>query len=223
MLSRLNDARRYWLLTWTTYGTWLPGDERGSTVGFDETTGDFVRHDRPGEQYAPPSPKLAEESRIRLSGPPVRLHQSQAHPLLVQFQETAQYRQWTLLAAAVMATHCHLVTDAPAVTKSEDILGDYKSYGSRRLNRIGHRPISGTWWTESGSRRPLRTEAAILGAVGYTLDQELPILVWCNPELFSERRLVLPARLMPMGAPNQGVYTPRSGGGAAESPPERGA
>jgi hypothetical protein len=20
---------RFWLLTWTTYGTWLPGDERG--------------------------------------------------------------------------------------------------------------------------------------------------------------------------------------------------
>ena len=25
-------ADRHWLLTWTTYGTWLPGDDRGSVV-----------------------------------------------------------------------------------------------------------------------------------------------------------------------------------------------
>jgi hypothetical protein len=28
-LFMFDQRRRYWLLTWTTYGTWLPGDERG--------------------------------------------------------------------------------------------------------------------------------------------------------------------------------------------------
>jgi hypothetical protein len=43
---------RYWFLTWTTYGTWLPGDARGF-VGrvWNEDLGPRVKHNEPGTPY----------------------------------------------------------------------------------------------------------------------------------------------------------------------------
>src|SRR5262249_61062771 len=39
---------RYWLLTWTTYGSWLPGDARGSVASVRNKTGPRIEHDQPG-------------------------------------------------------------------------------------------------------------------------------------------------------------------------------
>ena len=39
-----------YLITWTTYGTWLHGDDRGS---FDHN-GDFILRIRPAEMPRPP-------------------------------------------------------------------------------------------------------------------------------------------------------------------------
>lgn len=42
---------RYWLLTSTTYGTWLPGDERGFVSPVPELAGPSKRHNQPGTEY----------------------------------------------------------------------------------------------------------------------------------------------------------------------------
>ena len=42
---------RYWLLTWTTYGTWLPGDQRGFVSNVPNGSGPEVRHNIPGTPY----------------------------------------------------------------------------------------------------------------------------------------------------------------------------
>ena len=44
------------------------------------------------------------------------------------------------------------------------------------------RPASGTWWTESGSRRVLRTEPSVRAAIAYVRDQQFPLVVWVDPE-----------------------------------------
>jgi hypothetical protein len=43
------------------------------------------------------------------------------------------------------------------------------------------RPLSDTWWSESGSRRKLPDERALLAAIAYVCDQEHPLLVWIDP------------------------------------------
>jgi hypothetical protein len=141
---------RYWLLTSTTYGTWLPGDPRGFVSRIREgqpPAAPRKEHDLPETPYAEDIPGLARAAKTALKCPPIRLVLTQAEALLTQFQETAVYRGWLLLAVAIMANHIHIVTGVPGDPNPDDILGDFKSYGSRALNRRWTRPASGTWWT----------------------------------------------------------------------------
>src|SRR5262249_40259943 len=91
-------------------------------------------------------------------------------------------RKWDLFAAAIMGNHVHIVVGVPGDPNPEDILRDFKSYGSRALNRtFGHRP-GGTWWTTSGSKRKLRDEASIHNAIEYVRNQEYRLVVWVADE-----------------------------------------
>jgi REP element-mobilizing transposase RayT len=81
------------------------------------------------------------------------------------------------LAAAVMRNHVHLVIVADDGIEPATMLRDFKSYGSRKLNLRWPRPASGTWWTESGSRRRLPDENAIRAAVRYVERQKFSLVV----------------------------------------------
>ncbi len=177
---------RFWLLTWTTYGTWLPGDERGFVSEVNDGQGGRVIHNLPGTPYDAGWDRLECDSRNRLASQPMYLTKEQADAVFAQFEETSEYRGWLLVAVGIMANHTHVVVGVAGDPKPEDILRDYKSYASRALNRKYPRPKSGTWWTESGSKRKLKDEAAILGAVAYVLDQEFPLLIWIRPEFLAE-------------------------------------
>ncbi len=102
--------------------------------------------------------------------------------MLPQFQETATCREWLLLAVGVMANHTHLVVGVLGDPEPEKLLHDFKSYASRKLNRLWTRPVNGTWWTESGSKRKLRDTQAVLAAVEYVRNQEFPLVIWINEE-----------------------------------------
>ena len=157
---------RFWLLTNSCYGTWLPGDERGF-VG-------RVWEHRPGDPDAPRVAHAEQFSRIdreipgleaaaksRLRGDPIRLDSARAASLLVQFRETASFRKWTLRAVAIMSNHFHIVVGVPGDPDPAKILGDFKSWGTRRLNAEFGVPASGTWWTQSGSKRRLDAARAV--------------------------------------------------------------
>jgi REP element-mobilizing transposase RayT len=177
---------RHWLLTWTTYGTWLPGDQRGFVSEVNDGAGARVIHNVPGTPYDADWDHLRHDSRNRLKCQPIRLRLKQAEVVLQQFHETASYRGWQLIAVAIMANHVHVVVGVPGDPNPERILGDFKSYASRALNQQYDRPESGTWWTESGSKRKLKDEIAILGAVAYARDQEFPLLTWIHPDFAKE-------------------------------------
>jgi len=176
---------RYWLLTSTTYGNWLPGDSRGFVSNVRVDDGAEVRHNIPGTPYDADMPELQEHVRSKMKSDPVRFHADHAVQLLEQFQETAKHRIWRLFAVAIMANHIHVVIGVPGDPEPERLLKDLKSYGSRRLNRKWGKPGSETWWTESGSKRKLPDDQAILAAIQYVVDQEFPLLIWTAavPEL----------------------------------------
>ena len=165
-----------WLITTTTYGSWLPGDSRGSVDN---------EHNQPGEPFRDPVDKLAEWSRQQLKCPPIRLSLAQAEALLSQLHETSRLRGWIIHSVAIMANHWHAVVSASDLVRSEKILADLKSYGSRRLNQQWSRPASKTWWTESGSRRRLADEPNVEAAVRYVAEQEHPLVIWISPEFES--------------------------------------
>ncbi|HVS40035.1 MAG TPA: transposase [Gemmataceae bacterium] len=170
---------RYWLLTWTTYGTWLPGDPRGSVTSVRDGPGPRAEHDQPGTAWEGPLPRLHAAAAAALKGPPIYLTIEQAEALLGQFRETAAYRRWLLCGAAVMANHVHLVVGVPGDPNAEDLIRDFKAYGSRALNQRWGKPSNGSWWSGGGgSRRKLPDAAAVRAALGYLRNQSKPLLIW---------------------------------------------
>ena len=176
---------RYWLITSTTYGSWLPGDARNFTGELLDSSGKKVIRNIPGPPYEQRNSALEQHARSLLKCDPIRLDAQQAKALLQQLQETADHRGWLLLAVGIMTNHFHLVVGVPGDPLPKKILGDFKSYGSRALNRQWTKPASGTWWTDSGSKRKLADETAVQAAVRYVMNQEHPLLIWTAaiPEL----------------------------------------
>ncbi len=166
----------FWLLTWTTYGTWLPGDRRGFVSHVRGQDGHGLRHNRPKTHYDRDLPGLEHYARQKLKGAPVYLSPDHARLVCDDFRGTAAFRGWLLMAVAVMRNHVHLVVAAPHSVSPDRLFQIFKSYASRALNRHFPAPASGTWWTASGSRRRLPDEKAVRAAIAYVRNQEYPLI-----------------------------------------------
>jgi REP element-mobilizing transposase RayT len=174
---------RYWLLTWTTYGTWLPGEDRGFVSPVRSSSFDpWQRRNVRGTDDSRSMAGLKRASQSRLKCPPILLSLLQAEALLDQFHETAKYRSWECLAVAIMRTHVHLLVEVVDDPDPEVILKDFKSYASRKLNTRWDRPVSDTWWTESGSKRKKWNCTAVVNAVRYVANQENPLVICVHSE-----------------------------------------
>jgi REP element-mobilizing transposase RayT len=171
---------RHWLFTNTTYGTWLPGNERGSVTSVrDASASSRIEHDKYGTPWEGHIPGIHTSATSLLKCPPIFFTFTQAEILLAQFIETAEYRERTLHAISIMPNHWHMVTTVPGDPDPNSVLSDIKAYGSRALNRVYEKPASNTWWTMRGSKRKLATDVALASAINYTLyKQPNPLVVW---------------------------------------------
>ncbi len=172
----------FWLLTWTTYGSWLPGDDRGSIGILHDQDHQKTEYNKFGEPAADPSEALAKYAKDQMKGNEQRLVLDQARVLLTQFHCTSAFRKWRLLAVSIMANHIHLVVNVHSGPEPDSILRDFKSYGSGALNVQWGEQKSGTWWTKSGSKRKLGTDNSVISAIEYCCDQKYPLLIWTKEE-----------------------------------------
>jgi REP element-mobilizing transposase RayT len=156
-------------ITWTCYGTWLPGDRRGHVSPLLlPHGGSRPRQNVPG---TPPGPADAF-TRRRAQGlrkwPAVFLTAEQARVVADSLRRAAQARGWRILGGAVMANHVHVVvtdcpTDGPAVRRV------LKGTSQAALNdHAGHHQ---KWWTRGGSNRYKNDWPAIENAVRYVARQ----------------------------------------------------
>lgn len=160
----------YALVTSTTYGNWLPGDQRG-----------FVERSKQnvfGTPYDADKPGLRNSAKERLAGNPVLFHREHAETMLAQWQKDAKTLHWHLFITAIMANHIHLVVAARKTDKA-DLLRRIKSRASFALNKQYGKQ---TWWTTSGSVRFCFDESALLTRIRYVKNQDRPLIVWENPE-----------------------------------------
>ena len=178
----MKGVDRYWLLTSTTYGQWLPGDPRGS-VSRENVAGQSHRTERNefGTACSEPMPELNKSSQKLMKAAPIYLAEPHADRLLAQFQETCGVRLWLLVGTAIMANHMHIILGVPGDPEPDSLLRDIKAYGSGALNRTFGKPASETWWTKGGSKRKLPDRVALVNAIQYLRDQEHPLLIWINP------------------------------------------
>lgn len=177
---------RRWLLTNTTYGTWLPGDRRGSITSVRDLRPDDSRdaerrfeHDMPGQPWEPEILGLNRAAKEQMNGPPIYFNAEHAEIVLAQFQETSTHRSWMMHAIAIMRDHFHIVVQVAGDPDPKKVLADFKAYASRVLNRRFGVPPSETWWTSKGSKRKLVDDSYFANAINYVLfKQPQPLVVW---------------------------------------------
>jgi REP element-mobilizing transposase RayT len=127
-------------------------------------------------------PGLKRSAESLANGQPVYLTEDQANSVVIQLKETADYRGWNLFAVAVMRNHVHLVVGVPGDPDPANLLRDFKSYSSRRLNKEFGEPNAPRSWTESGSRRILKGHDAVRSAIAYVVNQEHPLAIWSSED-----------------------------------------
>ena len=170
---------RYWLISWTCYGTWLPGARRGFVSYIVDEKGNRVIHNIPGTPVDADMPALETCARLQMKGSPVSLDKNAADAMIAQYQETARIRGWELQAASVMYNHTHLVVGVPGDPDPKSILETLKSWATRALKKLRPVPPNGTFWTEKGSKRKLPDARAVRDAVIYVVrKQPNPLAVW---------------------------------------------
>ncbi len=138
-------------ITWTTYGTWLPGDERGWTE---------YRHG-----WRLPCHDLEQRSRASMTGTPCLLSHIERQIVIRQIRETCKYRKWVHYASTCRSNHVHIVIGA-FDTNPIKIRTDMKSWCARRL-REGSRPERENWWSERGCVRYVWTEESLETVMRY--------------------------------------------------------
>jgi REP element-mobilizing transposase RayT len=148
--------------TWSTYGTWLPGDARGWTE---------YRH---GFQL--PDPILELECRARMTEDACRLKLEQRQRVHDQIAETCDHRRWVLHAVNCRTNHVHVVLSSSAAPKT--IREQLKAWCTRRLKEqqaaagIAEAELRENWWTERGSIRWIFQESDLAAAIEYVLDHQ---------------------------------------------------
>ena len=146
----MNDPIAY-LMTIATYGTWLPGDQRG-----------WVEY-RHGWQL--PDPVLELESRARMTEGSCTLNRTERHIVEKQIIETCRHRGWTLCAANCRTNHLHAVIGChDALPKKVRI--DIKAWCTRRLKELSDSNRD-NWWAERGSIRWIFDEQRLQTVIQY--------------------------------------------------------
>jgi REP element-mobilizing transposase RayT len=155
--------------TWTCYGTWLPGDERGYVSNTLLPTGGYVpKENTPGTPYTADDPTTRDRARSLQKGETVFLNHEQALIAARALVKAAQERNWRIVRAALMCNHIHVVVmdcpdDGPMVRR---IL---KGTSQAALSKFTGRKQR--WWTAGGSDRYKHDWQAIENAVNYVEQQ----------------------------------------------------
>lgn len=113
-----------------------------------------------------------------MGGPPAILDREAAGIVLDANRSQVAFPEWALGACAVMADHVHVVVGVRDDPDPSDLLRVFKAYASRALNTQRAWPQSGTWRTQSGSRRRLRGDGHVLAAIRYVREQPRPLALW---------------------------------------------
>lgn len=152
-----------YFLTWTTYGTWLPGDERGWV-------------DKPGEFQAPDVYRKYAAQRL-MTEPALTLGIEQRRIVEATIADHCRIRGWHLHAINGRTQHIHVVVTAPG-RDPEDVMDQFKAWCTRRLKERERslRSDAGTvrqnWWTQRGSKRWLNDAKSLEAAIQYVVEEQ---------------------------------------------------
>jgi hypothetical protein len=148
-------------LTWTTYGSWLPGDDRGWA--------DSLGHLRAAEPT-----RTLQASRL-LAERPLALGVHQQSVVADVIAAHCKIRGWTLHAISCRSQHVHVVVTAAGVAP-EDVMTQFKAWATRRLKAASAddriQSNRRRWWSECGSKRWIYDVAGLEAVVTYVTERQ---------------------------------------------------
>jgi REP element-mobilizing transposase RayT len=159
-VRRERDTPLAYLFTFRSYGTWLHGDERGSTDRF---------HNRYQTPHLSPSEVRHSHDRRLLKGKPFLLDARQRRSVEWALREVCDHRRWALHAINVRTNHIHLVIGIGDGSAGR-ALNDRKAYATRRLRRDGLWRAAHSPWADRGSKRYLWSHRSLALAVDYVIN-----------------------------------------------------
>jgi hypothetical protein len=145
-----------YFLTWTTYGTWLPGDDRG----WVEKAGVFRSPDIERQRMA----------LMHMTEGAVTLDERQRSIVEATIKEHCTIRKWHLHAVNCRTNHVHVVVTAKC--HPDTVREQLKAWCTRKLKadqrlRSPKEKARKNWWTERGSDRYINDLASLEAAVLY--------------------------------------------------------
>ncbi|MCC6509616.1 MAG: hypothetical protein IT423_10940 [Pirellulaceae bacterium] len=181
-----------YFITWTCYGTWLPGDDRSWTKW------------QKGQKI--PQPLLADWCKEQMTEEPIVLTVQQRTIVEETIAKHCEIRGWH--AVNCRSNHCHVVVTASS-HNGEQVRDQLKAWCTRKLKKAedsmkaeGRKPSGGTvpdttpegsrpaakieaegrqpsgatarenWWTRKGSVRYLFDNESLEAAIQYTLEAQ---------------------------------------------------
>jgi len=146
-----------YLITFTTYGSWLHGDHRNSVI-------------RSGGVSRPLGhrPRLDAWHHQKLKHPSVTMDTTHRQIVLKAIIEHCAFRKWDLIAAHVRSNHVHTIvcTTVPAKTVSVQL----KSWATRALKGAGY-DMQPTW-TQGASCRYIFSRAMLQQKLQYVVEEQ---------------------------------------------------
>jgi REP element-mobilizing transposase RayT len=156
-------------ITWTCYGTWLPGDRRGYVSNTLLPPGGFLpKQNVPGTPCTADDPYTQSRARALQKDTTAQLTTELAEVAARALVAAAAKREWRIVRGALMANHVHVVVmNCPA--DGEGVRRVLK--GNSQAAVSDHVGQSHRWWTSGGSDRYKNDDQAIAAAIRYVAEQ----------------------------------------------------
>lgn len=155
-----NDLTAF-LITWRTYGTWLPGDERGWV---DE------RRNGRGEPKHRADQRLENAAKGQMKAARVILTDAQRQAVDDAVRAACTEKGWVLHAVNVRTNHVHVVVNTNSPPERTQVA--LKAAATKMLTERGLAPPGGVVWSRGGSQRGLTNERALSVAVDYVRNRQ---------------------------------------------------
>ena len=157
--TALHMSALAYFLTFSSYGTHLPGSEKGWVT---------AQHNAYGSPALPSNPSRKAYWQTHLHESPLVLDHEAREIILNALIAVCSHRQWTAHALHIRTTHVHAVISGQA--PPERMLSDFKSYATRALRRALGPGERHQYWTRHGSTRYLWNEVSLRAAIDYVLN-----------------------------------------------------
>ena len=145
-----------YLITWTSYGTWLPGDERGW-------------HRWAQSEVRLPNELFEQMAATAMKEPEFTLAPDDREVVEQTVARHCRVRGWTLHTVRARSNHVHVVVTAPGY-HPKTVRDQFKAWCTRHLKP--KHPGRERFWTEGGSCRWINHEDDLASAIANVNDAQ---------------------------------------------------